>query len=733
MNHTLKRILTLMLALLLVLGVCACTPEPQVDSDPRNVFAGSAADLWSYEKGKGTFSFSIPADSRSLKTAPHLLKAQLEGEWMLHTQINYNSAAPDSDTHAGILLYVDEENYLIWGQRNNATLELSGRIAGRDTGALATSDTLYPHLRIWKVTRDGEADRYYVYGAKDAYYSWHYVGYYEDKDKVFAAAQYGLGGWDGAQTGNGYCVSFEFCDDFVIYNYKDTFKSGLLDGRWVNTLLDSGTAATQNGKVVLTAGDTPAVILRNPLPYDWTVECQAEYREDTRDASALVVWADEENYLAVGGDKTQLTARAVIGGAQTDLGTCDTSAAKFLKIVKRDAEYKLMWSEQGSAWELLGSWTDTSGALEKAQYGLLAEKNNTASFEWFNERATPDGIIRDVVLTEQVAKITGENSVNQTESRWGWGSGDLGSMFYLDGAVYMCFGDTYQFENQRGNWYRNSMAKITDLESYKTGLKFDWMRKTSATCDHGLVGGRPGGDDQSIIATSGIGINQNGVNTLYMHLMYIRKWVSYGTHWEINGSTWAYSTDDGATWKVQPCMFEGDTHFAQIACHQVGDEVYIWGAGITGTSAVRLAKVPAAQILDRSAYRFFTGTDEKGEPMWSEREDDAVPVIDSLNREFSVAYNPGLNCYLMTTLDNVNQQMILRDAENPWGPWSKPVLLFDESYVQHEDPVDHHFYGCFMNSQFMDNGGKTVYMTLNKWVPYNIVWMKVDFAVEEGR
>lgn len=733
MKYQFRKTVAFVLALLLMITVTGCRNSTEDNIDPRNVFAGEASELWTYEKGKGTFSFSVPADSKNLENAPHLLKEQIDGEWIIHTQVNYNSAASGSNTHAGIMLYVDNDNYLIWGQRNNAALELSGRIDGKETGVLAACDTLYEHLRIWKVDRDAEATRYYVYGAKDAYYSWNYIGFYEDVNNVFGDARYGLGAWDGAQTGNGYCVSFEFCDDYVIYNYKDTFKSKLLDGRWVEVLADPGKVQTQNGKAVLTAEDTSAVILRNPLPYDWTVECPVDYRTDSSDASALVVWKDANNFLAVGGDKTKLTARVVIEGVETILGQHSGETAGFLKIVMRDAQYRLLWSEKGASWQLLGSWTDETGLFTGAKYGLMAEAGNKASFEWFNERATPDGIIQDVLLTEQVAKITGENSINQTETNWGWGSGDLGSMFYLDGAVYMCFGDTYQFENQRGNWYRNSMAKITDLESYKTGLKFDWMRKTSATCDHGLVGGRTGGDDQSIIATSGIGINQNGVNTLYMHLMYIRKWVSYGTHWEINGSTWAYSTDDGASWKVQECMFEGDTNFAQIACHQIGDEVYIWGAGITGTSSVKLAKVPASEILNIDAYRYFTGTDANGEPMWSENEDDAVAVIDSLNREFSVAYNPGLDCYLMTTLDNVNQQMILRDAENPWGPWSKPVLLFDESYVEHEDPVDHHFYGCYMNSAFMDNGGKTVYMTLNKWVPYNISWVKVEFEVEEGR
>ena len=54
-------------------------------------------------------------------------------------------------------------------------------------------------------------------------------------------------------------------------------------------------------------------------------------------------------------------------------------------------------------------------------------------------------------------------------------------------------------------------------------------------------------------------------------------------------------------------------------------------------------------------------------------------------------------------------------------------MLFDESYVTHQDIGQRFFYGSFMYPGFMEDGGETVYMTLNKWVPYNIQWMKVHF------
>ena len=705
----LKRIAAMLLASAMLLALAACAKE-----DTGNVLND---DGWSYYNGKGSFSLAVQ-EGMTGEDAPRLLRPQPEGEWMLMAALQYNSASEDGENHTGLTLYRDKDNYLIWGPKNGGEIVLSGKVGGKDTGELfSMAEDLYI-LRIWKVTRDSEAPRYYFYAAKDSYYSWQYGGYFEDTTGAFTAAEYGVMG-QSEDGGSAYCAQFEYIDECNVYNYKDYFLSAQLDGRWVNV---EGNSAVGNNRLTMEANSH---VLRNPLPYDWTVETQLtdEYTAESgltvkNDGACLNLSVDGKTLRATlsGNGQTQTLAEETMGGV------------KFLRIVKRDNTYTCKVSDDGKAFRVFAEFTDDAGVLNGAQYGIFAEGD--AQFRYFWEGVTPDGVIKGVEWFEEKGQVTGENSLNQTQSRWGQGSTDLGTMFELNGAVYMVFGDTFQYNNQGGAWYKNSMAKITDTDNYENGPIFEWVKVNQN--NGGLVNVRPNTDTGSMIATSGIGVNRDEQPTLFMHIMEIRRWTSYGTHWVTNGSGWASSTDDGTTWKLHDRIFEGDTNFAQIACYKSDDGyLYMLGTGAAGYGQVKLCRAPLDSFEKKEGYEFFIGTDAAGNPQWSKNEEDAVVVIDSVNKEIAVAYNEGLGCFLFTTIDNVTQQMVIRDAENIWGPWSKPSVLFDESYVTHEDIGQKFFYGSFMYSGFMEDGGETVYMTLNKWVPYNIQWMKVHFETEQ--
>lgn len=703
------RILSLLLAAVMMLGLTACS-KPQEDG---NVLGD---DGWDYLSGKGSFSLAVQTGMQG-EDAPRLLRSQPEGEWMLMAALQYNSAAAD-ENHTGLVLYTDEDNYLIWGPKSGGEMVLSGKVEGKATGNLFTlADDLYI-LRIWKVTRDSEAPRYYFYAAKDSYYSWQYGGYYEDTKGIFEIAEYGVMG-ESAEGGAPYCAQFEYIDEYVVYNYKDHFRSAKPDGRWVE---QQGEAISKNNRLLMSRASR---ILRNPLPYDWTVETQLA-EEYTAPAGLTVTSGDAELKLFVDGGTVKATVTA--NGKTETLAEQAMGKTEFLRIILRDDTYSLRTSEDGKAFREIAVYTDSVKALQGARYGLFAECE--AQFRYFWEGVTPDGVLQGVEYFEEKGQITGEASLNKTQSRWGLGSTDLGTMFELNGAVYMVFGDTFQYKNQGGAWYKNSMAKITDTKNFQNGPIFEWVNVNQN--NGGLVNVRPNTDTGSMIATSGIGVNRDGRPTLMMHIMEIRRWTSYGTHWVTNGSGWATSTDDGTTWKLHERIFEGDTNFAQLACYKSDDGyLYMLGAGAAGYGPVKLCRAPLTSIEKKEGYEFFIGTDAAGNPRWSKNEADAVVVIDSVNKEIAVAYNEELDRFLFTTLDNVTQQMVIREAEEIWGEWSKPWVLFDESYVTHEDIGQKFFYGSFMYSGFMEDGGETVYMTLNKWVPYNIQWMKVHFETKQ--
>lgn len=710
------RLVGMLLALCLFLTLAGCIRQTPIE--PTESGNALTDENWEYSNGKGSYSMAVQA-SMTGENAPRLLKEQLKGEWMLHAELEYSSASENGDNHTGLVLYKDAENYLIWGPRNGAEIELSGRLNGDATAPLVTLGSKGTHLRIWKNTRDGEATRYYLYAATDAYYSFQYAGVFEDTDGIFETAKYGIMGEEAAtDPALAYCAQYEFVNDYIVYNYKDYFNSAMLDGRWTQV---NGAVSAGGGKVEL---EGESSILRRPLEYDWTIETQLDGAYDAQ-AGLLVDSGVAKLTFAV--DDGKLTAAYDAQNGSASLFEQAKGDAKFLRIISREGSYTFEVSGDGKAFRQVAEYTDSANALLGAQYGLFAEDGG--SFRWFCESATPDGVIKGIAYFEEKGAITGEESINQTQSKWGFGSGDLGTMFELDGAVYMVFGDTFQYANQGGNWYKNSIGRITDTENFQDGPIFDWMNV--AASNGGLVNVRPNTDTGSMIATSGIGIVQDGVPTLYIHIMEIRRWSSAGTHWTTNGSGWASSTDGGNTWTLHDRIFEGDTNFAQLACYKSEDGyIYMLGAGAAGFGTVKLCRAPYASLTEKDGYEFFTGTDASGSPVWSPNEADAVTVIDSVNKEIAVVYDEGLGVFIMTTLDNVNQQMVYRCAENIWGSWSKPAILFDESYVSHEDIGQKFFYGSFMYSGFMEDEGRTVYMTLNKWVPYNIQWMKVHFETE---
>lgn len=704
-----KRFAALLLAIAMLLGMTACSQNNS--GDVLN------DDGWDYFNGKGSFSLAVQ-DGMVRENAPRLMRTQPEEEWMLMASLQHNSALPQGANHVGLALYRDKNNYLVWGPEGNGEITLSGRMGGKDTGVLCTLEEDLYLLRIWKVTRDSETPRYYFYAAKDSYYSWQYGGYFEDTKNAFDGAQYGVMG-ESETGGSSYCAQFEYIDEFAVYNYKDYFRSKQLDGRWVDC---TGNTTSQSGRDGIAMG-AESCILRNAWNFDWTIETRltGTYHKDS---GLKVRKKDAELRLLV--DGTALKAIVVQNGQSQTLAEEAMGNVEFLRIVQRGNTFLCKVSDDGKAFQDFAEFTDGTGMLTGAQYGLFAEDD--AKFKYFWEGVTPDGTVKGVKWFEEKGQITGEDSLNRTQSRWGQGSTDLGTMFELNGAVYMVFGDTFQYSNQGGTWYKNSMAKISNTKDYESGPIFEWVKVNQN--NGGLVNVRPNTDTGSMIATSGTGVNRDGQATLFMHIMEIRRWTSYGTHWVTNGSGWASSTDDGNTWKLHERMFEGDTNFAQIACYQKDGFLYMLGAGAAGYGPVKLCRAPLENFELRDNYEFYIGTDETGNPRWSPNEADAVAVIDSVNKEIAVVYNEGMDCFLFTTLDNVTQQMVIRDAKNIWGPWSKPSVLFDESYVTHVDNGQKFFYGSFMYSGFMTDDGRTVYMTLNKWVPYNIQWMKVHFETE---
>lgn len=96
-----------------------------------------------------------------------------------------------------------------------------------------------------------------------------------------------------------------------------------------------------------------------------------------------------------------------------------------------------------------------------------------------------------------------------------------------------------------------------------------------------------------------------------------------------------------------------------------------------------LAYSPAQSVESAGARRYFAGTDPVTQkPKWSTRETDAVQLFDQpCIGELSVDYVPNLHKWVM--LYNCDQKkdppagIHLRSADQPWGPWSEPVVAYN--------------------------------------------------------
>ena len=101
--------------------------------------------------------------------------------------------------------------------------------------------------------------------------------------------------------------------------------------------------------------------------------------------------------------------------------------------------------------------------------------------------------------------------------------------------------------------------------------------------------------------------------------------------------------------------------------------VYVFGRDEAGSHALRLARVSPEKIEDLDAYEYLASTSA---PAWSTTLSSAAALFKDGPPEASVSYNLHLGAYMMLYSRLHDQDVVLRTAPQPWGPWSKPRLLY---------------------------------------------------------
>ncbi len=354
-------------------------------------------------------------------------------------------------------------------------------------------------------------------------------------------------------------------------------------------------------------------------------------------------------------------------------------------------------------------------ALAAALAGALALPGAAcASVQEASQRAAPASVLG----ATKVAKLTGKGSINRTANKYQVMATDLGVMWDNGrGQVMTAFGDTYG-EGWDGNgsgprtadWRCNTLALSSD-RNLADGMSFDTMIQDTPGHAKQLIDCEQQTNiEETVIPTAGVTVGDRS----YIHYMSVNHWGAAG-HWYTNHSGIAYSDDNGQTWTESDLRWDNtdswDAPFQMASFVERGGFVYMFGTGNGRFGPARLARVPKARMLDKSAYQYWTGSG------W--RTDDpraAVPVVPAPVSELSVSYNNHLDAWVMLYLDENRHAIVLRRADRLTGTWSgEHVVTTAGKYPQ--------LYGSFIHPW---SDGQQLYFTMSQWAPYNVFLMRTD-------
>jgi hypothetical protein len=319
---------------------------------------------------------------------------------------------------------------------------------------------------------------------------------------------------------------------------------------------------------------------------------------------------------------------------------------------------------------------------------------------------------------EQVAKLTGPGSINDTEARFGLKATDLGILWDNgSGEILTAFGDSYGSgwagpgggagDEATIDWRCNLLLRSKD-RNLADGMTLD-----SAAED------RPGHakeflpckkidrDEHTVIPTAGISVGKRQ----YVQYMSVNYWGPAGS-WFTNYSGFAYSDDNGETWTKDPnARWQNtkswDDNFQMVALTKDKGYVYMVGTPNGRFGNAQLARVPEQQVLQKKAWRYWDGR------TWSPQESAAVPIAVGPVGEVSVQWNAYTGKWLMMYLDEHRASIVLRSAKDLTGPWSgEQVVVKGTEYPG--------LYGSFMHPW---SQGPDLYFTMAQWDPYNVFLM----------
>jgi hypothetical protein len=282
-------------------------------------------------------------------------------------------------------------------------------------------------------------------------------------------------------------------------------------------------------------------------------------------------------------------------------------------------------------------------------------------------------VARETGVTETSETLL---NANYSFDRFGIGATDYGNMWDAgNGTIWCSFGDN--FDTHLGNWKSNAIAISSD-KNLNDGLHYDKMLMDGSSVKELIVSRKKTGQysdgsqyEETCIITGGVSVGKRQ----YVNYMSIHDWrpTNDYDYWSVNYSEIVYSDDYGATWIRSGVKWPAESHFTQVAYLKSGGYVYMYGTHSGRYDNVYLAKVAENQMLDKSAYLYWTGSG------WSADESLANPVARGTASEMTVAYNSKYKVYMMMYLSITQRAIVYRDSPSPEGDWSgEKIIMYED-------------------------------------------------------
>lgn len=129
----------------------------------------------------------------------------------------------------------------------------------------------------------------------------------------------------------------------------------------------------------------------------------------------------------------------------------------------------------------------------------------------------------------------------------------------------------------------------------------------------------------------------------------------------------------------------------------LGSYVYVYGGVGNG---IGVARVPLAQVRQRTAYRFWNGAN------WVTDVNQVQPILFYIPGGLSVSYNAYFKQYLAIHSGLFSQKVYMRTANAPEGPWSAPVEVFTG-----RTSASGYNYAAGEHPELVKNNGQTIFIT----------------------